>query len=89
MLPCFQAAPFPAFAPDVQKLVLKSTVPDFYSLEANLVILIFNERALDLRNYRRYRLFFGLFPRARGGASSLPRGSLRPMQRIGRFPTRG
>ena len=29
----------------------------------------FNERALDLRNCRRSRLFFGLFPRAMGGAS--------------------
>ena len=60
---------------------------DFYSLEANLVILIFNERALDLRNCRRFTPFFGLFPRARGGASSLPRASWFASSYVGREPS--
>ena len=41
----------------------------------------FNERALDLRNCRQLTPFFGLFPRARGGASLGKRPI--PYERIG------
>ena len=48
----------------VKWLVTESV--SFYSLEANLVILIFNERALDLRNCRRFTPFFRPFSSGEG-----------------------